>query len=113
MDEVRIAPARVTLAPATLFDAACVALESDEFVQVRAAMRDANNGRCAWGVVRTVMGRAGLNSWSDVHPRMVDIERRAGQLLGYDGIESANDAGEPFGIIAAALRRARIEVEQG
>lgn len=110
-----IAPARVTVQPTTLFDAVCVALESGEFTQVYGTMRDEGNGRCAWGVLDEMIQRAGLYrslGQTVVHPRIFDIERRAGELLGYSCMEEANDAGEPFAIIAAALRAARIEIER-
>jgi hypothetical protein len=110
MDDRIIAPAEVTVRESSLFDAACVALESGEFRQVRGRMYAGTYGRCAWGVIATVGERAGMD-WCDVLFDMRDIERRAGQLLGYDGIESANDAGEHFGIIAAALRAARQEID--
>jgi hypothetical protein len=106
-----IAPATVTVRESTLFDAVCVALESGEFTQVREMMSDGGAGRCAWGVMREVLERAGLSEWTEQHPRIVGIERRAGAMLGYDGIESANDAGEHFAIIAAALRAAKREIE--
>jgi hypothetical protein len=112
MNEERIiAPATVTVRESSLFDAVCVALESGEFTQVRERMSGGSNGRCAWGVMRTTIRRAGAPDYAAIHPRIFEIERRAGQLLGYDGIESANDAGEHFGIIAAALRAARQEIE--
>jgi hypothetical protein len=107
-----IAPARVTVRETTLFDAVCVALESGEFVQVRGRMFAGGNSACAWGVLATVIERAEVWRYADIHPRIHEIERRAGAMLGYDGIESANDAGEHFGIIAAALRAARVEIER-
>jgi hypothetical protein len=110
MDDRVIAPARVTVRESNLFDAVCVALESGEFVQVRGRMYAGTYGRCAWGVIATVAERADMD-WCAVLYGMRDIERRAGAMLGYDGIESANDAGEHFGIIAAALRAARKEID--
>jgi hypothetical protein len=110
-----IAPATVTVRETTLFDAVCVALESGEFTQVRgmmgAVMSDGTLGRCAWGVLATVLERADVPAFTDIHPDIVAIERRAGQLLGYDGIERANDAGEHLAIIAAALRAAKLEID--
>jgi len=115
MDKRVIVPARVRVYETTLFDAVCVAMESGEFSQVREMMADDGNGRCAWGIVREVMVRAGftagVHSQHEVHPRIYDIERRAGELLGYSCMEEANDAGQPLAIIAAALRAARIEIE--
>jgi hypothetical protein len=115
MDERIIAPATVTVRESSLFDAVCVALESGEFTQVRgmmgAVMSDGTLGRCAWGVLVDVLARAGMTDYRAIHPDIVAIERRAGQLLGYDGIESANDAGEHLAIIAAALRAARVEID--
>jgi hypothetical protein len=111
MDERIIAPATVTVRESSLFDAVCVALESGEFAQVRRRMFAAGNGACAWGVLATMIERSDVPAFADIHPDIVAIERRAGQLLGYDGIESANDAGEHLAIIAAALRAARVEID--
>jgi hypothetical protein len=106
-----IAPATVTVRESSLFDAVCVALESGEFTQVRGRMFAAGHGACAWGVLATMIERADVAAFADIHPDIVAIERRAGNMLGYDGIESANDAGEHLAIIAAALRAARREID--
>lgn len=116
MDKRVIVPARVRVYETTLFDAVCVAMESGEFVQVREMMADDGNGRCAWGVVKTIADRTAPAGGrhlmvAEIHLQFLQIERRAGELLGYSCMEEANDAGEHLGIIAAALRAARIEIE--
>jgi hypothetical protein len=104
-------PSTITLRPSDLFEAVCVALLSNEFVQITGKFEDTGNGRCAWGVIQTVCQRAGLDYLRDVHPQFFAIERRAGQLLRCEGIAGANDALLPFAQIAAALCQARSEIE--
>jgi hypothetical protein len=108
--DTRIDPARVAVHPSTLFDACLVALESGEFTQC-AGQFERGHRRCAWGVIRTIAERAHADYLADVHPRMIEIDHRAGRLLGYAGIADANDAGVPFGEIAGALREARAAIE--
>jgi len=101
----------ITVRPSDLFEAVRVALLSDEFVQITEQLEDASNGRCAWGVLRTVAQRAGAEYLRDIHPRPFEIEGRAGTLLGCDGIAGANDAKIPFAQIADSLCQARAEIE--
>lgn len=111
----RITSAQVTIRPSSLFEAVLVALESDEFRQVRKKARGRKRGRCAWGVVVEIMTRAsyGPTDFHRVHPRLVELERRAGRILGYDGIASANDGRVSFADIARALRQAEQELGAG
>jgi hypothetical protein len=113
MDDRVIAPATVTVRPSSLFDAVCVALESGEFTQVRGRLFAGEGRACVWGVAHEVAWRAGLSfeGFPPLHPELVAIERSAARMLGYDCVASANDAGEHFGIIAAALRAARLEID--
>jgi hypothetical protein len=107
----RITTPTVTVRETTLFDAVCVALESGEFEQIRGQIRDEGNGRCAYGVALSVLERADAWTYEEVHPLFVRIDRRAGELLGCDGLAAANDAGHSFTLLAAALRRARSDIE--
>lgn len=95
----------VSLRPATLLDAVCVALESDEFVQIVGAMRDEGRGRCAYGVIAEVLDRAGIIGWDE--PDIVQACHAAAARLGYASLDAANDGGVPFAAIADALRQVR------
>jgi hypothetical protein len=101
----------VTVQPTTLLDAAIVALESDEFRQIAGLFEDNGNGRCAWGVLREVVGRAGYptdGAWFEViDPDFVALQRVAATHLGFGGIDEANDAGVSLAEIGQALRAAR------
>jgi hypothetical protein len=114
---VQTAPATpaVTLHETDLFDVFCAALESGEFRQIRHQLTDGGNGRCVYGVGRTILKRAGFDeeSFWNLHPRIAAISRHAGELLGYADIAHANDEGETFTLLAPVLRRARVDVEAG
>jgi hypothetical protein len=104
---------RVIVRQSDLLEAVIVALESGEFRQIRGAMWDDRNGRCAYGVVYEVGRRAGFrmeseDDWRDVFSR--DVESAAVRSLGYVDLPHANDAGATFAQIAHALRQAREEL---
>ena len=62
-------------------------------------------------MLRTVAERAQADYLIDVHPRMAEIDHRAGAILGYPSIADANDGGVRFADLARALRAARAEIE--
>jgi hypothetical protein len=111
---------RVTTQETDLFNVWCFALESGEFRQIRGALYGPDNGACVYGVGNIVLTRAGhylqsveIGAWEHLHPAITSILFHAPHLLGYESLGEANDAGESFKVIAAALRRARLDVEQG
>jgi hypothetical protein len=107
--EPRVRPDTVTIRPSSLFDAVCVAMESGEFRQCTRRFEQ-GDARCAWGVIRTVCQRADMDYLTAVHPQFVEIQRRAGAILGHVDIAEANDWGVPLPEIAQALRCARDEI---
>lgn len=133
----RLAPGRVDIRETDLLEAGIVALESGAYEQCVGTLKHGHR-MCAEGVLADVLTRAFpetyawygdlltktgdwsegaaliCDAWHMLHPRGVEIEQRAGVILGSDSIVGANDdKGCTFPEIAAALRQARSEIEAG
>jgi hypothetical protein len=116
----QLTAANVEIRKTDLFEVWCHALESGEWKQIKGLLYgDTPEEACVLGVGTRILQRAGLiieggyANWLALHPRMGEIQDRAAQLLGELSLAGANDNGHSFKLLAAALRRARIDVESG
>ncbi len=115
--EAQLSTAGVEIRETDLFEVWCHAMESGEWTQVAGKLAGAGNERCVLGVGVAMLRRAGLvidgdiPDWRLMHPRVGEITLRAAQLLGEEFLAAANDGGHTFTVMAAALRRARLDVE--
>lgn len=105
-----IAPQHVTVRTSNLIEAWIVALESGEFRQCYGQVFGEDGSRCVFGVLYTVMERAGLSydEQLDQLRATADVAHATANLLGYrgGGVDDANDGGVSLPVIGAAMRQA-------
>jgi hypothetical protein len=141
MTDTQLAPARVTIQPSDLFEAACVALENETVQRCVGTLREETpDGQvmyCAEGVIAQVLINAYPDrfSWADrghlfdrytrdrtlmlhsvhwnlLHPRGATIASAAALAYDRGSIAGINDSNEAsFADIAAVLRVARADVD--
>ena len=112
------APAVVTVSPTTLAEVWAFACQSGEFVALVGYLADEGNGRCAWGVLHTMLDRMGIvdqDERNGIVLGLAEFADRAAARLGYAqvGIVGANDAGCTLAEIGRHSGRNRQRADEG